>query len=120
MAVAAGGLIMGKLPTEEARLRGQATIQARADAFARSMAGTIAELEREGITSSNAMAQALNARSVATPDTLVSSRPAKPVVKVVKPHEARSEFNFSRAASASASFWVPSEASVAPSTPHVS
>ena len=42
------------------------------------------------------------------------------VVKVVKPHEARSEFNFSRAASASASFWVPSEASVAPSTPHVS
>jgi hypothetical protein len=42
------------------------------------------------------------------------------VVKVVKPHEARSEFNFSRAASASASFSVPSEASVAPSTPHVS
>ncbi len=42
------------------------------------------------------------------------------VVKVVRPHEARSEFNFIRAASASASFWVPSEASVAPSTPHVS
>ena len=42
------------------------------------------------------------------------------VVKVVKPHEARSEFNFSRAASASASFLVPSEASVVPSTPHVS
>ena len=44
----------------------------------------------------------------------------EPVVKVVKPHEARSEFNFSRAVSASASFWVRSEASVAPSTPHVS
>jgi L-rhamnose mutarotase len=42
------------------------------------------------------------------------------VVKVVKSHEARSEFSFNRAASASASFWVPSEASVAPSTPHVS
>ena len=41
----------------EARLRGLATIQAQADAFARSMAGTIAELEREGITSSNAMAK---------------------------------------------------------------
>jgi hypothetical protein len=30
------------------------------------MAGTIAELEREGITSSNAMAKALNERGVAT------------------------------------------------------
>ena len=68
MAVAAGGLIMprGKPLTKEARLRGLATIQARADAFARSMAGTIAALEREGITSSNAMAKALNERGVAT------------------------------------------------------
>ena len=40
----------------------------------------------------------------------------EPVVKVVKPHEARSEFNFSRAVIASASFWVLSEASVAPRT----
>ena len=31
------------------------------------MAGTIAALEREGITSSNAMAKALNERGVATP-----------------------------------------------------
>jgi hypothetical protein len=31
------------------------------------MADTIAELEREGITSSNAMAKALNSRGVATP-----------------------------------------------------
>jgi hypothetical protein len=66
--VAADGLIMprGKPLTQEARLRGSAIIQARADAFARSMAGTIAELEREGITSSHAMAQALNERGVAT------------------------------------------------------
>ena len=68
MAVAAGGLIMrrGKPPTMEARLRGRATIQARADAFARSMADTIAALERDGITSSYAMAKALNERGVAT------------------------------------------------------
>ena len=65
VAVAAGGLIMGKPFTTEARLRGQVTIQARADAFARSMADTIAELEREGITSSYGMAKALNERSVA-------------------------------------------------------
>ena len=39
-------------PTKEARLRGVATSQAQADAFARSMAGTIAELEREGIMTS--------------------------------------------------------------------
>jgi hypothetical protein len=31
------------------------------------MAGTIAELEREGITSSRALAKALNERGVATP-----------------------------------------------------
>ena len=49
----------------EAHLRGQATIQAHADAFARSLAGTIAALEREGI-SANAMAKALNERGVAT------------------------------------------------------
>jgi hypothetical protein len=66
VAVAAGGLIMGKPPTREAGLRGTATVQAQADAFARSMAGTITALEREGITSSNAMAQALNERGVAT------------------------------------------------------
>ena len=48
------------------RLRGQATIQAQADAFARNMAGTLAALEREGITSSTAMAKALNERGVAT------------------------------------------------------
>ena len=52
--------------TKEARLRGQATIQAQADAFARNMAGTIAELEREGISSATAMAKALNERAVAT------------------------------------------------------
>jgi hypothetical protein len=52
--------------TEEARLLGRAAIQARTDNFVRSMAGTIAELEREGITSSNAMAKALNERGVAT------------------------------------------------------
>ena len=68
MALAAGGLIMrrGKPLTEEARRHGRATIQARADAFARSMAGTIAALEHEGITSSYAMAKALNERGVAT------------------------------------------------------
>ncbi len=67
MALAAGGLIMrrGKPLTEEARRHGRAAIQARADAFARSMAGTIAELERAGITSANATAKALNARGVA-------------------------------------------------------
>jgi hypothetical protein len=67
-AVAAGGLIMrrGKPLTEKARLYGRAAIQARADAFARSMAGTIADLEREGITSSYAMAKALNERGMAT------------------------------------------------------
>ena len=53
--------------TREARLRGLATRLAQADAFARSMAGTIAALEREGITSSKAMAKALNERGVATP-----------------------------------------------------
>ena len=52
--------------TREAILRGAATIRARADAFARSMADTIAELEREGITSSYGMAKALNERAVAT------------------------------------------------------
>ncbi len=50
----------------EASLRGAAAIRARADAFARSMADTIAALEREGITSSYAMAKALNERGVAT------------------------------------------------------
>jgi hypothetical protein len=64
--LAAGGLIMGKPLTQEARLRGTATLQAQADAFARSMAGTIAELERGGITSSKAMAKLLNERGVAT------------------------------------------------------
>ena len=57
---------MRKPPTPEASLRGRATIQARADAFARSMADTIAALERDGITSSYAMAKALNERGVAT------------------------------------------------------
>jgi hypothetical protein len=56
----------GKPLTTEARLKGRAIIQANADAFARSMAGTIAELEREGI-SANAMAKALNERGVPTP-----------------------------------------------------
>jgi phosphohistidine phosphatase SixA len=64
--MAAGGLNMGKPFTREALLRGVATRQARADAFARSMADTIAALEREGITSANAMAKALNERGVAT------------------------------------------------------
>ena len=53
--------------TREDRLRGSATERAQADAFARSMAGTIAALEREGITTSHAMAKALNERGVATP-----------------------------------------------------
>ncbi len=53
--------------TEEARLLGRAAVQVRADAFARSLARTIAELEREGITSSTAMAKLLNERGVATP-----------------------------------------------------
>ena len=68
MALAAGGLIMrrGKPLTTEARLKGAAIIQAHADAFAWSMADTIAELEREGI-SANAKAKALNERGVATP-----------------------------------------------------
>ena len=59
VALAAGGLIMPRRKplTKEARLRGSATIQAQADAFARSMAGTIAALEREGITSSYGMAK---------------------------------------------------------------
>ena len=52
--------------TTEARLRGLAIRLAQADAFARSMAGTIAELEREGITSSKGMAKALNERGVPT------------------------------------------------------
>jgi LmbE family N-acetylglucosaminyl deacetylase len=56
-----------KPPTVEAGRRGHATIRAHADDFARSMAGTIAELEREGITSSTAIAKALNERGVATP-----------------------------------------------------
>ena len=66
MAVATGGLIMRRFTTE-ARLLGRAAVQAQADAFARSMAGTIAALEREGITSANATAKALNERGVATP-----------------------------------------------------
>ena len=57
---------MGKPLTEEARLRGLAIRLAHADAFARSMAGTIAALEREGITSSKGMAKALNERGVPT------------------------------------------------------
>ena len=56
----------GKPLTTEARLRGLAIRLAHADAFARSMAGTIAALEREGITSSKGMAKALNERGVAT------------------------------------------------------
>ena len=52
--------------TREASLRGAAVRQAQADAFARSMADTIAALEREGITTNYAMAKALNERSVAT------------------------------------------------------
>jgi hypothetical protein len=65
VALAAGGLIMPPF-TKEAGLKGLAVRQAQADAFARSLAGTIAELEREGITSSKAMAKALNERGVAT------------------------------------------------------
>ena len=57
---------MPKPFTKEASLRGAATIQARANAFARSLAGTLAALEREGITSSTGMAKALNERGVAT------------------------------------------------------
>jgi hypothetical protein len=56
----------GKPLTTEARLRGNAIVQARADAFARSMAGTIRALEREGITASYVMAKLLNERGVAT------------------------------------------------------
>jgi hypothetical protein len=56
----------GKPLTEKARLHGRATIQAQADAFARSIAGTIAELDRAGITSSHAMAKVLNERGVPT------------------------------------------------------
>jgi hypothetical protein len=68
VALAAGGLIMrrSKPPTRVASLRGVATIQAHADAFALRMAGTIAELEREGITSNNAIAKALNERGIST------------------------------------------------------
>jgi hypothetical protein len=51
--------------TAGASLRARAAIRARADAFARSLAGTIAELEREGVTSSKAMAKTLNERGVA-------------------------------------------------------
>jgi hypothetical protein len=65
VAVAAGGLM--KPFTMEARLRGRAANQARADALARSLAGTIAALEHEGIKSSNAIAKALNERGLATP-----------------------------------------------------
>ena len=57
---------MRKPFTMEDRLRGIATNQAQADAFARSMAGTLAALEREGISSANAMARLLNERGVAT------------------------------------------------------
>ena len=57
---------MGKPPTREAGQRGRATLQARADAFARNMAGTIAELEREGITSSYGIAKVLTERGVAS------------------------------------------------------
>ena len=39
------------------------------------MAGTIAALEREGITSSNAMAKALNERGVATARFRALGRP---------------------------------------------
>jgi hypothetical protein len=53
--------------TPEALLRSLAVRQAQADTFARSMARKIAALEREGITSSHAMAKALNERGVATP-----------------------------------------------------
>jgi adenine/guanine phosphoribosyltransferase-like PRPP-binding protein len=56
----------GRRFTREAHLRGQATIQAHADAFARNLADTIAALEREGITSATAMAKALNERGVPT------------------------------------------------------
>jgi hypothetical protein len=52
--------------TPEARLRGLAVRLAQADAFARSMTSKIAALEREGITTSYAMAKALNERGVAT------------------------------------------------------
>jgi hypothetical protein len=41
-------------------------LQAQADAFARSMAPTLAALERGVIKSSNAMAKALNERGVAS------------------------------------------------------
>jgi hypothetical protein len=57
---------MRKPFTTEARLRGLAIRLGRADAFARSMAGTIAALEREGVTASYVMAKLLNERGVAT------------------------------------------------------
>jgi hypothetical protein len=56
-----------KPPPMEAGRRGIATIQAQSDAFARSMVDTIAELEREGITSSYGIAKVLHERGVATP-----------------------------------------------------
>ena len=55
-----------KPPPMEAGRRGIATIQAQSDAFARSMADTIAELEREGITSSYGIAKVLTERGVAS------------------------------------------------------
>jgi hypothetical protein len=64
--MAAGGLMRGKLFTLEESQQGIAIVQARADAYARNMAGTIAALEREGVTSSTAMAKALNERGMAT------------------------------------------------------
>ena len=53
--------------TAKARLRASAALRAQADAFAQSMAGTIAALQREGVRSSTAIARALNERGVATP-----------------------------------------------------
>ena len=51
---------------QEARMRGVATRQAQADAFARSLTGVLAELETEGIVTARAQARALNERGVAT------------------------------------------------------
>jgi hypothetical protein len=58
-AVAAGGVIMRKPLSPEARLRRVAAIRANADAFARSLAAEIAALEREGVMSSSRMTSAV-------------------------------------------------------------
>jgi DNA invertase Pin-like site-specific DNA recombinase len=56
-----------QVATDAGRAKARAIVRAQADAHAKRLAATLAELSREGITSANATATALNERKILAP-----------------------------------------------------